>query len=222
MTFGEKLQTLRRGAGMSQDALAEQLDVSRQAVSKWERDEALPETENLIRISQIFHVSLDELLLNEQPRQQPPRNATDSTFTEVKRTVRRHGYKLGYGLMILGAVICVFSILLRIAWPAIGQGFFRSVDSFDPFGQSGLVWEFDENLSDAEKAAIEKELGLSVEKELGMFFDDAATQQMSDMMSGALNAQANLFLLGLLPGGVLLIAGAVVVVKGKKAAEQAG
>lgn len=37
MTFGEKLQDLRRKAGMSQDTLAEKLDVSRQAVSKWER-----------------------------------------------------------------------------------------------------------------------------------------------------------------------------------------
>lgn len=202
---------------MSQDALAEQLDVSRQAVSKWERDEALPETENLVRIAQIFHVSLDELLLNAQPQQQP-QYGTDSTFTEVKRTVRRHGYKLGYGLMILGAVICVFSILLRIAWPAIGKGFFRSVDSFDPFGQSGVVWEFDESLSDAEKAAIEKELGLSTEIGLGMSIGGTAAQQMSGVMSSALSAQANLFLLGLLPGSVLLIAGAVVVIKGKKAA----
>ena len=45
MTFGEKLQTLRTRAGLSQDALAEALDVSRQAVSKWERDEAMPEAE---------------------------------------------------------------------------------------------------------------------------------------------------------------------------------
>lgn len=38
MTFGEKLQALRQSAGMSQDALAERLDVSRQAVSRWERE----------------------------------------------------------------------------------------------------------------------------------------------------------------------------------------
>ena len=45
MTFGEKLQNLRQKAGMSQDALAEQLNVSRQAVSRWERDETMPETD---------------------------------------------------------------------------------------------------------------------------------------------------------------------------------
>ena len=44
MTLGEKIQELRRKNAMSQDVLAEKLEVSRQAVSKWERDEAMPET----------------------------------------------------------------------------------------------------------------------------------------------------------------------------------
>ena len=43
MNFGEKLQKLRRGAGMSQEELARQLDVSRQAVSRWELDGTLPD-----------------------------------------------------------------------------------------------------------------------------------------------------------------------------------
>ena len=66
MTFGEKLQTLRAQAGLSQDALAELLDVSRQAVSKWERNEAMPEAEKIVRISRQFGVSTDYLLLEEQ------------------------------------------------------------------------------------------------------------------------------------------------------------
>ena len=48
MTFGEKLQSLRSRAGMSQDALAERLNVSRQAVSRWERDETMPETDKVV------------------------------------------------------------------------------------------------------------------------------------------------------------------------------
>ena len=47
MTFGEKLQKLRVREGLSQDRLAELLDVSRQAVSKWERNETMPETEKV-------------------------------------------------------------------------------------------------------------------------------------------------------------------------------
>ena len=50
MIFGEKLQKLRAWEGISQDRLAELLDVSRQAVSKWERDETMPEAEKIIRI----------------------------------------------------------------------------------------------------------------------------------------------------------------------------
>ena len=56
MTFGEKLQRLRSREGISQDRLAELLDVSRQAVSKWERDETMPEAEKIVRISDYFHV----------------------------------------------------------------------------------------------------------------------------------------------------------------------
>ena len=65
MTFGEKLQKLRTRAGLSQDQLAKLLDVSRQAVSKWERNEAMPEVEKLVRISRQFGVSTDYLLLEE-------------------------------------------------------------------------------------------------------------------------------------------------------------
>ena len=62
MTFNEKLVTLRKDSGMSQDALAEKLGVSRQAVSKWENGTAMPETENIIKIAKIFCVETDWLL----------------------------------------------------------------------------------------------------------------------------------------------------------------
>lgn len=62
MTLGEKIQKERKEAGLSQEDLGEQLGVSRQAVSRWECNNGYPETEKLIRICQIFHVSLDYLL----------------------------------------------------------------------------------------------------------------------------------------------------------------
>ena len=65
MTFGEKLLKLRSDAGFSQDKLAEMLDVSRQSVSKWERDEAMPDTEKIVLISTVFSVSTDSLLKDE-------------------------------------------------------------------------------------------------------------------------------------------------------------
>ena len=62
MTLGEKIRTLRKNAQLSQEALAEQLDVSRQAVSKWENDNGLPENEKLIKMAKLFHVSLDTFI----------------------------------------------------------------------------------------------------------------------------------------------------------------
>lgn len=70
MTFGEKIQKLRKEAGLSQEELSFQLDVSRQAISKWERDNGYPETEKIIRMSKIFNVSLD-YLLNDEDKQPP-------------------------------------------------------------------------------------------------------------------------------------------------------
>ena len=58
----ENLYNLRREHGLSQEEFAERLGVSRQAVSKWERAEAYPDTENLITISEIFNVTIDDLL----------------------------------------------------------------------------------------------------------------------------------------------------------------
>lgn len=64
MTFGEKLFKLRKEKGLSQEALAEKLNTSRQAVSKWENGQGYPETEKLLMIGNIFEVSLDYLLKN--------------------------------------------------------------------------------------------------------------------------------------------------------------
>ena len=73
MTFGEKIQKLRKEAGLSQEELSYQLGVSRQAISKWERDNGYPETEKIVRMSKIFHVTLD-YLLNEEEAKKPENN----------------------------------------------------------------------------------------------------------------------------------------------------
>lgn len=65
MTIGEKIVRLRKEQNLTQEQFAEILKVSRQAVSKWERDEAYPDTEKLIRIGKIFDCSLDYLLKDE-------------------------------------------------------------------------------------------------------------------------------------------------------------
>lgn len=62
MTFAQKFQTLRKQAGLSQEQLAERLSVSRQAISRWENGEVLPDAPNLVSISKLFGVSIDYLL----------------------------------------------------------------------------------------------------------------------------------------------------------------
>ena len=62
MNFGEKLYSLRKKNFYSQGVLAEKLGVTRQAVSKWELNEMLPDYENVIKIAKLFSVSTDYLL----------------------------------------------------------------------------------------------------------------------------------------------------------------
>lgn len=67
-----RLQQLRKENGYSQDALAEKLGLSRQAISKWERGESSPDTDNLIALAELYHMSLDQLLGGEQSPLTPP------------------------------------------------------------------------------------------------------------------------------------------------------
>ena len=68
MGFGEELKKARRDKNISQEELAEKLNVSRASVSKWERGEAYPEVETLIRIARNLHLSLDDLMNEELSR----------------------------------------------------------------------------------------------------------------------------------------------------------
>lgn len=62
MEFAEKLIALRKGRELTQEQLAEQLNVSRQSVSKWESGQVIPEVEKLLELSKAFDVSIDYLL----------------------------------------------------------------------------------------------------------------------------------------------------------------
>ncbi|MBQ3543970.1 MAG: helix-turn-helix transcriptional regulator [Lachnospiraceae bacterium] len=62
MTFGEKLKEARKGAGYSQEELANKLGVSRSAITKWETDKGMPDISNIKAISQLLNISIDYLL----------------------------------------------------------------------------------------------------------------------------------------------------------------
>ena len=69
MTFNEKLLSLRRKSGFSQEELAEKIDVSRQSISKWEMNQAVPQIDKVLMLCKLFNISADALLRDEmEPR----------------------------------------------------------------------------------------------------------------------------------------------------------
>ena len=87
VVLGENLAKYRKKAGYSQEELADKLGVSRQAVSKWERGEASPDTENLIALSRLYGVTLDELV-NKEPSE-------SETKTNEKKDDNRNYVHIG-------------------------------------------------------------------------------------------------------------------------------
>ena len=82
--IANKLLQLRKEKGLSQEQLAQKLGISRQAISKWERAEASPDTDNLIELAKLYDISLDELLLHEPSSKEKNDNEeTKDNYTHV-------------------------------------------------------------------------------------------------------------------------------------------
>lgn len=95
MTFAEKLKSIRKQAGMSQEQLAEKIGVSRQAVTKWETDAGIPDIENMMALSALFDITIDELLSNEKGSKKPAeylyQSITEYDIDEPKRYDMKFG-----------------------------------------------------------------------------------------------------------------------------------
>lgn len=114
MTFGEKLQGLRQRAEMSQDALAEKLNVSRQAVSRWERDETMPETDKVVALAELFGVTTDYLLRERTGERREP--CTKETGREQRegffqKRLGKLARILGWTAVIWGALDLLYLVL---------------------------------------------------------------------------------------------------------------
>ena len=120
MTFGEKLQRLRRREGLSQEQLAASLGVSRQAVSKWELGEAVPGTENVVEISRLFGVGTDDLLLAERdlPPAAPPPAAEQAPAARPNRALLVAGVCLAALGGLGDLVLWVLSTMVESDLPA--------------------------------------------------------------------------------------------------------
>ena len=111
MLLGEKLRKLRIARQLSQEQLADKLQVSRQAISKWELGESMPDTENLILLSKFYGVSIDYLLLNE---------LNISSELETKRSRSFPIFIFGMGGLIIGLTLsivlwCTYQSILMVS-----------------------------------------------------------------------------------------------------------
>ena len=110
MSISERIQSLRKQSGDSQEQLADKLDVSRQAISKWESGQGSPDLNNIIKISEVYSVSTDYILKGSIP----------VSDTDVKQKSLTPGIKralsifaIAIGLTIL-AVFFLGSLLVII------------------------------------------------------------------------------------------------------------
>ena len=112
MTLGQRIQELRKQLDLSQETLGEKLGVSRQAVSRWEMDGAVPEVDKLIAMSRLFGVDLNDLLQVDQPRPTGEGEAQGPAPEEAPlRSARRRWLLPALALLalILGLTALTFS-----------------------------------------------------------------------------------------------------------------
>lgn len=141
MKLQEKILYCRKKAGLSQESLAEQTGVSRQAVSKWETGEALPEIGKLVLLAKVFGVTTDWLLSEDEPEQevwlkeeqniqkgyerQPDTMTADAAKEEsanwvesipgvVGKLIKRYGWLAGVYVAVVGAGFTMLGILARV------------------------------------------------------------------------------------------------------------
>ena len=124
MTFSEKISALRKQKGWSQEELAEKLMVTRQAVSKWESAQSMPDLDKLVQLSEALGVSTDYLLKDEQAQSAPVPAAAEQTVKprHVTQEEARRYLQLQMAAIpktTLGVALCVWSPIALIGLPVL-------------------------------------------------------------------------------------------------------
>lgn len=100
MDLGNRIKTEREKLNMSQDDLAQKMAISRQAISKWETGNSYPDIEKILKLSEIFNLSLDELVKGDKDFQ---KNLIKEGKTHMSGLTI-----LGYALIVLGVITCIW------------------------------------------------------------------------------------------------------------------
>ena len=151
MSLGETIYRLRTEKSLSQGDLAEMLEVSRQSISKWENNSAVPDLEKIIRLSEIFEVSLDELVKGEET---PRRTATVNNIPQ--ENVREVGFP---PRKIAGIILLCMAFLVVMFFLVAGGGLAGLIFAL-PFLTCGILC-----------FALKKNVGLWCAWDLYVLFD---------------------------------------------------
>ena len=120
MTFGEKLTRLRKREGLSQEALAERLGVSRQAVSRWEQGTALPDAAKLLPCAKLFSVNVEWLLDDARGWEDQAQSAEPAQETETRAAHGDRPWYIAGGIVTgAGALGLVAMGILSAVFPAV-------------------------------------------------------------------------------------------------------
>ena len=121
MKFNEKLVSIRKKQGLSQEELGMELQVSRQTISKWETGQSYPDFQSLVMLSDYFGMSLDELVKDIDVQDIRDKNLTDekvaSIFSDVQKMkdILEKGWRIigyvGWGILIYVAACFVVKLL---------------------------------------------------------------------------------------------------------------
>lgn len=116
MTFGERLQQVRRAAGLSQEQLGELIGMSRQAVSKWETGQAAPDIGTLALLCGVLGVSADELLGREAPPRQAEGASLGGGLEEcVRVNAAKRCFTAGWVTAMIGVVLVIMEFFSLLA-----------------------------------------------------------------------------------------------------------
>ncbi|MBP1554341.1 MAG: helix-turn-helix domain-containing protein [Oscillospiraceae bacterium] len=116
MKLGEKIYNLRTAKNLSQGDLAEMLGVSRQSISKWENNSAMPDLEKIIKLSDIFEVSIDEMVKGDATFSEKQANTAGTApkveYVQVVQKQTLEGRKIAGIILFCMAFLLTFGILL--------------------------------------------------------------------------------------------------------------
>ncbi|TCW53963.1 transcriptional regulator with XRE-family HTH domain [Bacillus thuringiensis] len=105
MSLGQQLKRLRESKGFSQEDVAKKIGVTRQAVYKWEHDKSCPDIDNLILLSEMYNVTLDELIKGNQSFKEKIHIDEEDEEDEDFEKENEFGFYIGFGLLIVSAFV---------------------------------------------------------------------------------------------------------------------